>query len=232
MGDSLPVDPLKAIAVLPPLRLPPNSRKVIFYLQEPPPSNSYSGCTFSSPVAAVDTVLNIFLLLRYCLASSSRAQPRDALLTSVSRHSFFLFRRIILPSCFLERFHRGQRMTFPYLARQTASFTTLHFTAIHFVRLLRSMLRPLCLLMLCTTPLALIPQVLSSEDASGMHEFDDDFGVVHVYNPSGTATSASPHSKRNCTSDTAIIDKLLNGTGYNKFRIPGKVLLVMMEQVN
>ncbi|KAK6051620.1 hypothetical protein COOONC_10875 [Cooperia oncophora] len=26
--------------------------------------------------------------------------------------------------------------------------------------------------------------------------------------------------RRNCTRDTAIIDKLLNGTGYNKFRIP------------
>jgi hypothetical protein len=30
--------------------------------------------------------------------------------------------------------------------------------------------------------------------------------------------AARPH--RNCTSDTAIIDKLLNGTGYNRFRIP------------
>ncbi|VDM42394.1 unnamed protein product [Toxocara canis] len=27
--------------------------------------------------------------------------------------------------------------------------------------------------------------------------------------------------KHNCTSDTGIIDKLLNGTGYNKYRLPG-----------
>ncbi|VDN36980.1 unnamed protein product [Cylicostephanus goldi] len=35
----------------------------------------------------------------------------------------------------------------------------------------------------------------------------------------------SPYSKsslRNCTRDTDIIDKLLNGTGYKKFRIPRK----------
>ncbi|VDO24380.1 unnamed protein product [Haemonchus placei] len=33
-------------------------------------------------------------------------------------------------------------------------------------------------------------------------------------------TSTTSQSRRNCTRDTAIIDKLLNGTGYNKFRIP------------
>lgn len=27
----------------------------------------------------------------------------------------------------------------------------------------------------------------------------------------------------NCTNDTAVIDKLLNGTGYNKHRVPGKL---------
>uniref|UniRef100_A0A0K0DJL9 Neur_chan_LBD domain-containing protein n=1 Tax=Angiostrongylus cantonensis TaxID=6313 RepID=A0A0K0DJL9_ANGCA len=33
-------------------------------------------------------------------------------------------------------------------------------------------------------------------------------------------TTTSRKGYRNCTRDTAIIDKLLNGTGYNKFRIP------------
>ncbi|VDN56001.1 unnamed protein product [Dracunculus medinensis] len=30
-----------------------------------------------------------------------------------------------------------------------------------------------------------------------------------------------PVSAKNCTSDTAVIDKLLIGTGYSKFRLPG-----------
>lgn len=28
--------------------------------------------------------------------------------------------------------------------------------------------------------------------------------------------------RRNCSTETAIIDKLLNGTGYNKYRLPCK----------
>uniref|UniRef100_A0A914DJH3 Uncharacterized protein n=1 Tax=Acrobeloides nanus TaxID=290746 RepID=A0A914DJH3_9BILA len=40
--------------------------------------------------------------------------------------------------------------------------------------------------------------------------------IVH-YNPSDFHWS---EDKKNCTPDTAIIDKLLNGTGYNKYRIP------------
>lgn len=33
--------------------------------------------------------------------------------------------------------------------------------------------------------------------------------------------------RRNCSTDTAIIDKLLNGTGYNKFRLPSKYLFLI-----
>ncbi|KAJ1349269.1 hypothetical protein KIN20_004753 [Parelaphostrongylus tenuis] len=33
-------------------------------------------------------------------------------------------------------------------------------------------------------------------------------------------STISRKNYRNCSRDTAIIDKLLNGTGYNKFRIP------------
>ena len=43
--------------------------------------------------------------------------------------------------------------------------------------------------------------------------------IVH-YNPSDFHWS---EDKKNCTPDTAIIDKLLNGTGYNKYRIPRKL---------
>lgn len=39
-----------------------------------------------------------------------------------------------------------------------------------------------------------------------------EFGVVHLYPPVHTEQHGA-----NCTTDTAIIDKLLNGTGYNKF---------------
>uniref|UniRef100_A0A1I7T660 Neur_chan_LBD domain-containing protein n=1 Tax=Caenorhabditis tropicalis TaxID=1561998 RepID=A0A1I7T660_9PELO len=45
---------------------------------------------------------------------------------------------------------------------------------------------------------------------------DSDYNVSSDDDP---VTEASPR-KRNCTRQPAIIDKLLNGTGYNKFRIP------------
>uniref|UniRef100_A0A914ZBL7 Neurotransmitter-gated ion-channel ligand-binding domain-containing protein n=1 Tax=Panagrolaimus superbus TaxID=310955 RepID=A0A914ZBL7_9BILA len=47
-------------------------------------------------------------------------------------------------------------------------------------------------------------------------ELNDDYAIVHTY-PAGYVNGIS---KRNCTSDNAIIDKLLNGTGYSKFRVP------------
>lgn len=54
---------------------------------------------------------------------------------------------------------------------------------------------------------------------SGFHEFDDrDFGVVRMYPSSKDEKPPDP----NCTRDTEIIDRLLNGTGYNKFRVPSK----------
>ena len=34
------------------------------------------------------------------------------------------------------------------------------------------------------------------------------------------AASADEDDEPNCTTDTAIMDKLLNGTGYNRFRLP------------
>ncbi|KAI6200051.1 hypothetical protein M3Y96_00692400 [Aphelenchoides besseyi] len=42
-----------------------------------------------------------------------------------------------------------------------------------------------------------------------------EFGVVHVY-----PASAEAEREPNCTTDTQIMDKLLNGTGYNKFKVP------------
>ncbi|CAD5224678.1 unnamed protein product [Bursaphelenchus okinawaensis] len=52
----------------------------------------------------------------------------------------------------------------------------------------------------------------------GFHQFDDaDFGVVKMY----PSKSGNPQDReQNCTSDIMIIDKLLNGTGYNKFKVP------------
>uniref|UniRef100_A0AC34F9N0 Uncharacterized protein n=1 Tax=Panagrolaimus sp. ES5 TaxID=591445 RepID=A0AC34F9N0_9BILA len=50
----------------------------------------------------------------------------------------------------------------------------------------------------------------------GHTELNDDYAIVHTY-PAGYVNGIS---KRNCTSDNAIIDKLLNGTGYSKFRVP------------
>jgi hypothetical protein len=52
--------------------------------------------------------------------------------------------------------------------------------------------------------------------ALAFHQMEQsEFGVVHLYPPIHTE-----QHETNCTSDTAIIDKLLNGTGYNKFKIP------------
>ncbi|KAK0414373.1 hypothetical protein QR680_007284 [Steinernema hermaphroditum] len=48
----------------------------------------------------------------------------------------------------------------------------------------------------------------------GFRAFDD----AIVERSSGDP--AALRKRRNCTTDTAIIDKLLNGTGYNKYRIP------------
>ncbi|KAI6189636.1 hypothetical protein M3Y97_00030100 [Aphelenchoides bicaudatus] len=58
---------------------------------------------------------------------------------------------------------------------------------------------------------------LSFSLAAGFHQMEGEFGVVHLYPP----THSEQHEP-NCTTDTAIIDKLLNGTGYNKFRIPNE----------
>uniref|UniRef100_A0AC35UIQ5 Neur_chan_LBD domain-containing protein n=1 Tax=Rhabditophanes sp. KR3021 TaxID=114890 RepID=A0AC35UIQ5_9BILA len=44
------------------------------------------------------------------------------------------------------------------------------------------------------------------------YSYEKDEAVDH-YDPTAKA-------KQNCTSDTAIIDKLLNGTGYSKFKVP------------
>uniref|UniRef100_A0A915PJ93 Secreted protein n=1 Tax=Setaria digitata TaxID=48799 RepID=A0A915PJ93_9BILA len=35
--------------------------------------------------------------------------------------------------------------------------------------------------------------------------------------------SSSVVRRRNCSTETVIIDKLLNGTGYNKYRLPCKL---------
>ncbi|VDM52286.1 unnamed protein product [Angiostrongylus costaricensis] len=51
---------------------------------------------------------------------------------------------------------------------------------------------------------------------------DKDYNVAMEDETSETSllTTTSRKGYRNCTRDTAIIDKLLNGTGYSKFRIP------------
>ncbi|VDM75422.1 unnamed protein product [Strongylus vulgaris] len=48
---------------------------------------------------------------------------------------------------------------------------------------------------------------------------DSDYNVA-MDDEVTTLASSAKRKDRNCTRDTAIIDKLLNGTGYNKFRIP------------
>uniref|UniRef100_A0A7E4UTZ8 Neur_chan_LBD domain-containing protein n=1 Tax=Panagrellus redivivus TaxID=6233 RepID=A0A7E4UTZ8_PANRE len=50
-------------------------------------------------------------------------------------------------------------------------------------------------------------------------ELTDDYAIVHTY-PSGYIHAGN--SRRNCTNDHAIIDKLLNGTGYSKFKLPNE----------
>lgn len=82
-----------------------------------------------------------------------------------------------------------------------------------------------------------------SNYSTAFHEFDSDYDVVHVFNAPNSHNEFLPntdttkhftdtyltivskqrkkYTKKNCSSDTYIIDKLLNGTGYNKFRIPG-----------
>uniref|UniRef100_A0A915CWT1 Neurotransmitter-gated ion-channel ligand-binding domain-containing protein n=1 Tax=Ditylenchus dipsaci TaxID=166011 RepID=A0A915CWT1_9BILA len=82
---------------------------------------------------------------------------------------------------------------------------------------------------------------LTLAQADGFREFDEDYGIVHVYSaaPQPEVADSPPPSPstpdlekqhqqprnrkvtKNCSTDTAIIDKLLNGTGYNKYRIPG-----------
>ncbi|CAJ0590478.1 unnamed protein product [Cylicocyclus nassatus] len=49
---------------------------------------------------------------------------------------------------------------------------------------------------------------------------DSDYNVAMDDEVTPSPTSSAKRKERNCTRDTAIIDKLLNGTGYNKFRIP------------
>ncbi|CAB3398415.1 unnamed protein product [Caenorhabditis bovis] len=48
---------------------------------------------------------------------------------------------------------------------------------------------------------------------------DSDYNVSSDEDP---VTEASTYRKKNCTLQPEIIDKLLNGTGYNKFRIPNE----------
>ncbi|KAI6239199.1 hypothetical protein M3Y99_00593800 [Aphelenchoides fujianensis] len=52
--------------------------------------------------------------------------------------------------------------------------------------------------------------------AGGFQHESSEFGIVHVFPADQPEADVQP----NCTSDTQIIDKLLNGTGYNKFKIP------------
>ncbi|VDL72667.1 unnamed protein product [Nippostrongylus brasiliensis] len=63
--------------------------------------------------------------------------------------------------------------------------------------------------------------VLASKCMFGFFFFD-----AQRSSTAGRPLSAAPASvaaavAKNCTRDTDIIDQLLNGTGYNKFRIPG-----------
>lgn len=58
---------------------------------------------------------------------------------------------------------------------------------------------------------------------------EPEFDVVHVY-PSNSEPASEPEP--NCTTDTAIIDKLLNGTGYNKFRIPNGLFILIISMMS
>ncbi|PIO70179.1 Cation transporter family protein [Teladorsagia circumcincta] len=49
---------------------------------------------------------------------------------------------------------------------------------------------------------------------------DDELESSTTTQSSSSLATSRRKGRRNCTRDTAIIDKLLNGTGYNKFRIP------------
>ncbi|EYC12603.1 hypothetical protein Y032_0046g1320 [Ancylostoma ceylanicum] len=49
---------------------------------------------------------------------------------------------------------------------------------------------------------------------------DNDYNVAMDDEVTPQTSATKRKDRRNCTRDTAIIDKLLNGTGYNKFRIP------------
>lgn len=48
-------------------------------------------------------------------------------------------------------------------------------------------------------------------------EIDEQLSVGATYAP----LVLDLYTPENCTNDTAVIDKLLNGTGYNKHRVPG-----------
>ncbi|VDL75974.1 unnamed protein product [Nippostrongylus brasiliensis] len=64
--------------------------------------------------------------------------------------------------------------------------------------------------------------MLSSITLTQCIVIDNDYNVEDELTTSTVAGGGTSRRKdrRNCTRDTAIIDKLLNGTGYNKFRIP------------
>uniref|UniRef100_A0A1I8B3I7 Neur_chan_LBD domain-containing protein n=1 Tax=Meloidogyne hapla TaxID=6305 RepID=A0A1I8B3I7_MELHA len=72
---------------------------------------------------------------------------------------------------------------------------------------------------------------------------DVDYGILHIFHeqkPEGESTTDKPfpafdfminnknennlikEKPKNCTTQVQIIDKLLNGTGYNKYRIPAE----------
>lgn len=77
----------------------------------------------------------------------------------------------------------------------------------------------------------LVAPTWASRQKSATSKFNegDDIGVIHVY-PSRYGIAAQSHrgvtsaqdgvDESNCSTDTVIIDKLLNGTGYNKLRLP------------
>ncbi|MFH4977330.1 hypothetical protein AB6A40_004039 [Gnathostoma spinigerum] len=81
---------------------------------------------------------------------------------------------------------------------------------------------------LIKTCLCYTPQLMNDQDydyLDGSPE-EDDLADTTARWKDEVETSPTPmrHGKRrNCTTDTAIIDALLNGTGYNKFRVPDGV---------
>ncbi|GMT23718.1 hypothetical protein PFISCL1PPCAC_15015, partial [Pristionchus fissidentatus] len=77
-------------------------------------------------------------------------------------------------------------------------------------------------------PLILLP-VLTNAIGSDYSVSDEDIAVEPYRPPSSTLSSS--RNKRKCTRQIDVIDRLLNGTGYSKFRIPSEDTIKVTVEV-